>query len=297
VIEGVRALGAPYGGAVRLIVTSSNSGGLSALILATDTATAPDPVARTGARVVHSGQFREWGGANSFTATGAAYQAMDLSTDDLPDDTAVYYHVFEMLPLGSYGPRLLVSATPGCVRQATVVLIRDMVRSRLAYHTKRGIRDGVLPAMRVIPILEQEVLEEGFSLPAILLKESSSPNPGAETIGKGPEDWNDLFDGHAYREYTHATNARVDLLVLSNNPEERGLLEKFLHGVLTQDIDYFQAAGLEGVDIQRSIRHDVDPAGANYYNIELTVSGTANMRVREELTYAVTDNIARAENG
>lgn len=288
-ILALSAVPAPYGGAVRLTVSSSDPDSEHALVLATGTPAVPDPVTRDQARTVHYGRLTmHAGGLRRSVGTtqrvSGMYTVMDLDTRELPDLTPVFYHAFTLLPGGGYGPPVSVSATPACVRQAAVLLARDLVRARLEYHLDRGVRDGALPGRtNVIPVLEQEVLEEGFNLPAVLLKESASPAPGSETVGKGGDTHLDVHDGSYRREYRHTVNARVDLLVLSQNAEERALLEKYLHGVLVMDVDYYDAAGLEGAEVMRSTRHDVDPSGANYYTVELTVSGVLTIAVTEHL--------------
>ena len=168
-----------------------------------------------------------------------------------------------------------------------MTLVRDLVKGRINYHLERGVRDGALPKnMPVVPVLEQEVLEEGYDLPAVLIKESSTPNPSVETIGHDGTMWQDVFDGKGRRELIHGTNVRIDLLVLTASPDERAFLESYLHGVCLADLDYYLAAGLEGVEVQRNGRHDVDPAGHHYYSVELTLTGTWSIRVIEELATA-----------
>lgn len=279
---------APYGGAVKLTLTSDQPGDEYALILATDSPTPPNPVARGGARVVHEGRLPMHAGARvlPFSATqtiiravSASYLALDLQTRELPDGATVHYHCYSVLASG-YGPPLSVQAVPGCVRRAAVTLARDLVKARLEYHLARGQRDGSLPGGRVIAVLEMETLEEGFNLPAVLIKESASPAPSAETVGKGGESYQ-LPGGQWQRETTHQTQARVDLLVLTPDPELRALLEAYLHGIFEIDIDYYQAAGLENAEVSRNIQHTVDPAGTNYYSVELTLTGTLPITVIE----------------
>lgn len=282
---------APYGGAVRLTFSSDQLSDEYALILASNDAAAPNPVTREGCRVVHEGRLLMYGGALRVPLNlvqvirpGTMYTALDLSSRDLPDGYTVYYHIWTMRPGQTFGSYHMVKATPSNVRRAAVMLARDTVRQRLDYHFDRAIeRRELPPTISVVQVLELESLERGFDLPAVLVKESVSPSPQAEQIGKGGEPYRDS-EGRWIHEYTHQTSARIDLLVLCADPELRSVLERFLHGACLADLDYYHAAGLENVQVSRNTRHDVDSASVNYFGVEITLTATIPVTVQEAMS-------------
>ncbi len=282
-----QAIPAPSGGAVKLIL--GHVGDLAALILATNAPTPPDSVTRAGARVVHQGRVRLRENSNPHAPR---FYVMDLNTDALPDGEVVYYHAFEQLPDGTHRPAVTVSCTPRCLRQAVVLLMRDLVKPRLRYHLTRGIHEGALTDWfqgNPVQVFEQEVRAQGVPLPAIFIKETATPAPDAETIGKAGGEYLEL-DGTATREYRHAFNTRVDVLLLCGNAVDRAQLEQYVEGALLQDLDYYQHGGIENPQVSRFPRHDLDDGGAEYYTCEFTLQGTTYARVVETLTWGVTDN-------
>lgn len=289
----------PHGGAVQLQLSGANL--THALILATATPDTPDPITRDNSRLIHTGALRhpvkpwhitlETPGINH-------WQVLDLDTKHLPDQVTVYYHTFEITDAG-YGTPITVQATPRCLMTTVVPLLRDLLRPRIEYHIKRGLTDQTIHSTAgTIELLEQETLEEGYNIPVILIKESCTPAPQHDTVGKGRMgEWVDSLTGEATREYQEHYNCRADILILTDSPDDRANLGKYLHGVLQQDLKYFQAAGIQDPEIQRFDRHDKDPqTGRNLWYSEITFSATLHVTTTEELLYKVTDNQSHAHS-
>jgi len=274
----------PSGGAVRLELTTTLEEP-SALIVATSSPVAPTDPHDPLLRVIHSGPLRYPSGM--LTGPGFHYQVLDLDTASLPDGENVYYHAYDWP--GPASRPLTVKVTPQCLRDAVVLLARDILKPRLTYHLDRGLASGAikLPAGQDIPVLEQEVRIQGEQMPAIYLKESANPNPNYDTVGKLAGQWMDAQDGTAHRDTQHAYSTRLDMLLLCGTPGQRASLEKYLHGVLIQDLDYWQMSGFEAVTISRFDRHDLDPGGVNIYSAELTFECTIYLRIIEQLTYTM----------
>lgn len=289
-ISALTAIPAPSGGAVRLLI-HSNIERPKVLILATTAPEAPEPYADIEprpqhapdiimpVRLVYSGELLNT--ASYHVKHGRhVYIVMDLDSDALPDGQDVHYHLFEEGSGGIYGPPLSISIVPSCARSAAALIARQLVMRRLRYHIGRALADGTLPYDN-IPILEQEVREEGEDIPAILVKETATPNPNAETVGHQGERIQHP-DGSQTAVTRFAYNVRVDILGLTDNPSDRLTLEKFFKAVFVQDIDYYQHAGVEGPTFSFFPNHTIGMEGTDEYTVETTFEGTVYTRVFEE---------------
>lgn len=277
----------PFGGAARLLLTSSTPDAY-ALVLASADPTPPPPSPGDGRRVVHQGRLR-----HRAAGDGHVFQVLDLDTDSLPDGEDVFYHVYTLVDPTPAAP-LTVKVTPRCLRTAIAQLIRDLVKPRLRYHLKRGQDSGAIREFDApIAIYEQEVRNDGPNLPAIFIKESASPDPSAETIGKGgAAPYRDLHAGVSQREMRHAFRTRLDVLLLCANPDDRANLSRFLMPTFLADLEYYMHAGIENPQVSRTDRHDIDPeAGTDLYATEITLTGTTYVNVVEELSYTVPDGV------
>lgn len=285
-ILALSSLPAPSGGAVRLTVHCA-SPDTYALVLASADPEAPDPTYQAGARKVYGGKlrYRQPPGGSSFRRAPHAFLVMDLDSGELPDGETVFYHVFELYADGSYGPPITISAQPACARSAAVTVARDVVKKRLRYHLARAVEAGIAPNVYEIPILEQEMRAEGQPLPAVFVKERVSPNPAADTVGHQAGEYVDAHHPEGVREFRFEYRASVDLLVLSDSPDERTDLESFLRGALDADRELLMLAGLENPSISSFTRHDVDDAaGTDVYGSEISVECGITTRVTEAVT-------------
>ncbi len=292
-LQALTAIPAPSGGAVKIVLYFDHKDAY-ALILASETPHAPDPHATAGVRTIHAGRLRN-SQADGSGLGSHAYQQWDFNSASLQDGEPVFYHAFEMDPAGNFGPPLTVSAVPDCARSAVVVIARDVLRQRLSYHLARAIRDELVVGVEEIPVVEQEVREEGLPLPAIFMRESVNPDPSAETVGHMVGVHRDAHTPDGVKEYRFAYQVRIGLLLLCDNPDDRTNLERYLAGALDADRDLFPQMGLEAPVMSRFTRHDVDEgAGVDTYGSEMDVSCTVYTRVLEDMARATPDVARRA---
>ena len=282
-LRALTAIPAPSGGAVKIVLHFDHASA-HALVLGSLSAAPPAPTATAGVRTIHSGRLTTPNGDTS--GTGAhAFQVYDFQSASLPDGETVFYHAFEELPGGGYGAALSVSVVPDCARSAVVVIARDVLRERLTYYLARAVRDELVVGTVEIPVVEQEVREEGLPLPAIFMRESVNPDPSAETVGPLGGVHRDAHTPDGVKEYRFAYAVRIGLLLLCDNPDDRTNLERYLAGCLDADRDLFPSMGLEAPVMSRFTRHDVDEAGGvDTYGSEMDVSCTVYTRVLESLS-------------
>ncbi len=283
-IYAITALPAPSGGAVRIQLHTTQPDQY-ALILATAHPDAPDPTFQADARKVHGGRMRYRSAAGTNALAPYLYTVFDLRADALPDGETVYYHAYEMHPDGTFGAPITVPAEPRCVRNAVVTIARDILRQRVAYHLKRAVQEGIAPHVYEIPLLEQEVRQEGQPLPAVYMKERVMPNPSADTVGHQGGSYTDAHNPKGVKEYRFEYRATVDFLLLSLSPDERTDLEAFLRGALDADRELMLAAGLEAPTISAFTRHDVEEdSGSDLYGSEISIEAGITTRVSEAVS-------------
>jgi len=215
-------------------------------------------------------------------------QALDLDRE--LELGPVYYHLFATPDRGAsfLGPVTVSvdAATPS--RTAASFATRDLVRPRLDYHLARFVDEGrIQPAAGYVPVLEQESLAKDDPLPAVLIKEAIIPTTYG--IGQHRGEWVDNGDGTAYREFAYRYRARLDMLVVSENPAERTELANALHDALLTDQPLLETVGYRGLTIQRMTHAAPSPEGFMVYGEEITLDGEVEMVAREELRYAVAE--------
>lgn len=290
-LKALTAIPAPSGGAVKLVLYFDVEHAY-ALVLASQTAQAPAPESAGNARTVHAGRLKS--PHEPGQGSPHAFQVWDFESSQLPDGEALFFHAYEITPDGNYGPALTVTVVPDCARSAVVVIARDRLRKRLEYHLARAIRDELVVGVTEIPVVEQEVREEGLPLPAIFMRESVNPDPSAETVGHLVGKYHDAHSPDGVKVYQFAYAARIGLLLLCDNPDDRTNLEQFLRGALDADRDLFPAMGLEAPNFSSFTRHDVDEsAGVDTYGSEMDVSCTVYTQITEALS-SVRPDVARA---
>lgn len=196
----------------------------------------------------------------------------------------VYYFA---RPWGGTGDWLTVRVDASRpVRRALVGVARDLVRPRLEWHLSRLAAEGTIPAhWGQIPILEQSALAKDDPLPVILLKELISPI--GTGIGMRRGEWKDLGNGRLYHEYSWRYRARVDMLILAENPAERTELANLVHGLILVDQPLLEDRGYRAIEVSRLTQMDFDPSGFPVFGEEITVDGEIEVVVREEALYAV----------
>ncbi|MHA0048664.1 hypothetical protein [Deinococcus sp. PEB2-67] len=276
----------PYGGAMRLQLLAPEHA--TVLILATTDGYVPTGRGDPNARVVHDDVLR-WPTQPVLTWQPAPagqgwYQVLDLDTAALIDGEAVTYTVF--------APDLKVSGsgTPQCLLRTAAVLIRDIIRPRIEYHLQRALAARQFGTVTDIPVLEREALEKGHAIPAILLKERAVPDlsSGGETIGKGGQEVT-LPGGVVGREFIRGARCTLDAFVLTDNPQHRATVGKWLYEVLHQDLPYFEAAGLSGTTVSRTDVHSVQP-GMNVFGSEVTLECLTQIVTTQDVPERVADN-------
>lgn len=172
------------------------------------------------------------------------------------------------------------------LRQALVGVARDLVRPRLEWHLSRLLQAGEIPERwGQLPILEQSTLAKDDPLPALLLKEMLSPIGSGIGLYRG--EWKDQGDGKLYREYSWRYRARIDLLLLAENPAERTELANLIHGLILVDQPLLEDRGYRGLEVSRMTQMDFDPSGFPVFGEEITLDGEIELVVREEAVYSV----------
>lgn len=284
---------------MRLIVRPASAGGAVLLyfqvqedklplIVATGSATPPSTPLTSGRRVVNPDQrLHPTSNPVAILTTGDWYQVLD--TDRTLRSGLVYYHLFAM------DSSSVVSSTAHITQSADarasfvkshVPIIRDFVRSRLEYHFDRAILDGLVqPALNNIPVLERKSLARDEPLPCCTIQEYWSPD-GESSIGHG-----NTFSGDK-REKRRVYRVRIDLMVLSENPNQRTVLGAYLHECLEQDFELFSLAGYRIAQPQRSSQDAIQESGDVLYGEEINIDGTVEVYTLHDLRYTATDNLA-----
>lgn len=292
-IHALASLPAPSGGAVRLTIYSDDPD-TYALVLASDSATPPDPTYQDSCRRVFGGKLVQTHRAIQ-PVPKAPYQFMvlDLDSAALFDNEEVFYHVYEIRPDDKYDQPISIVAVPRCARTAAVTLARDIVKKRLIYHCRRALAEGIVQRYGIdeIQVLEQEQRTEGAPIPAVYIKERVNPNPSAETVGNQGEYHKD--SRNAWREFIYQYNAAVDILVLTDNASERTDLERFLRGALDADREIWLAAGIENAEISSFTGHQIDAAGVDCYTAEISLTGGITTRITETRTQLQPELVTR----
>lgn len=284
-----RAIAAPSGAAARLIV--GMPAGATALVVATTTATPPDPTALTASdRVVIDASTDLRPSAWPFEAAathGLAYwQTLDLDTS--LRGTITHYHAWVTTDGVREGPVTVEVDARDPVRHAVMTVARDLFRERIEYHLARAVTAGtLLPRAGYVPVLERETLNTNDPIPVVLLRETISPTM-MEGIGKDRRgDVLDASTGKRYREEVHRYRCRIDLLAISENPTERGVLAKVIHEGLLSDFTLLEDVGYREMSIQRLMQSGSGPEGYWQFAEELAIDGIVEAVTREELRYTV----------
>lgn len=274
------AFPSPSGAAVRLVFGLAP--GQTPHVRATPS---PDPL-DPGGRDVVTPSTRTFPALPPFKALEAPALEYRQHLDLHPSlaEGPVYYH---LRPWGENAPWVSVQVDASRpLRTALVGVARDLLRPRLEWHLSRFVAEGRLrPALGYVPILEQSALAKDDPLPAILLKEMLAPT-GAP-IGTARGEWRDAGAGKVYREYAWRYRARVDLLVLSENPSERTELANLVHGAVLVDQPLLEDRGWRGLEVSRAMQMAFDPSGFPVFGEEITVDGEIEVVVREEARYAM----------
>lgn len=239
-ITHVRAIPSAFGGLVQLNVQATSDPQMR--IFRTTT---PAPPAMMGpGHKVFEGKAKET--AFDVLAQTEVYTILDLDFLNLPDGEKVYYHIFDLSAPAM--PAKTVSCTPGCAMSTSMKLLKDIVKPRIVYHLRRGLRQQLFTLSEDttdIPVLAGSGFYQGIPLPALTLRETVTANPSGETIGlNGPK----LESGGTLR---HSSRGRVDLMLYTLNPEEQATLAPFIHSMLLQDRNLFHQLGLIGMTINR----------------------------------------------
>jgi hypothetical protein len=173
-------------------------------------------------------------------------------------------------------------------RQALVGVARDLLRPRLEWHLARAVQEGrIRPALGYVPILEKHALAKDDPLPTILVKESITPI--GIPIGMNRGEWQPASPGQAFRENSYHYRAKVDLLILSENPSERTELANLVHGAILVDQPLLEDRGWRGIEVARFTDMALDPAGFPVFAEEISVDGELTFVVREEMVYSVSE--------
>lgn len=259
--------GAPSTVAVRIIASTSATPPADPLTLAAHERTLVEP----GTLALPSAPL-----TRLMAEDGLTYmQVMDVHPT--LGTSVVYYHLFGD---GVLTVTVSVDAREPYV-QAEVDATRDMLRDRIEYHLRRMVRDNLVkPRAGYIPVLEQESMARDDPMPAVLLKETMTPS-GEEGIGKHTGE----TETEVHRAYRY--RARVDLLILSDNPAERTRLANRLHEALLMDMPMLEGAGWRGLAVQRSMRSGTTPEGMLIFAEEVTMDGIVEFLTRETKRYTV----------
>lgn len=245
-------------------------------------ATAPTDVHDPSLRKVFHGRLRNETD-NDFYKAPYAFQLLDIDSSALKDGEAVYYHVYEKNG-NAYEHPLSIECTPVRMREAVAQIARDALKKRLRYHLDYAVESGVITGCYHVPILEQEVREEGEEIPAIYLKERVNPQPQMNTVGNQAGHYIDKDHAKGAREFHYSYSSTVDIFVLTDNPEQRTDLEQFLRGALDSDRELYLALGLEAPQFSAFTRHDVDEqAGTDIYASEISMNCTTTVRISEKV--------------
>lgn len=284
-----RAIAAPSGAAARLIV--GMPAGSTALVVATTSGTPPDPDALTSTDRVVADASTDWRPSVWPFEAAASHaltygQMLDLHTS--LRGTITHYHAWVTTPAGTEGPVTQEVDARDPARTAVMHVARDLFRERIEYHIARAVTADILnPNAGYIPVLERETLNTNDPIPAILLRETISPTM-LEGIGKDRRgDVLDAATGKRYREEVHRYRARIDLLAISENPVERGLIAKVLHEGLLVDFALLEDVGYREMSIQRMMQSGNGPEGYWQFAEEIAIDGIIEAVTREEHRYTV----------
>lgn len=274
------AFPAPSGAAVRLVFGLPP--GQAPHVRATPS---PDPL-DPGGRDVVTPSTRTFPAEPPFIAreAPALEYRQHLDLNPALEAGPLWYHLRPWESTGEWVSLQVDASRP--LRTALVGVARDLLRPRLEWHLARAVAEGRLrPALGHVPILEQNALAKDDPLPVILLKEMLAPVGVPVGLHRG--EWKDLGSGRAYREYAWRYRARVDLLILSENPAERTDLANLVHGAVLVDQPLLEDLGWRGLEVSRATEMAFDPAGFPVFGEEVTVDGEIEAVVREELRYAM----------
>lgn len=284
-----RAIAAPSGAAARLILGMPE--GATALVIATTTATAPNPDApgSTDRTVVNAStdlRPSTWPFEALATHGLTYWQTLDLDT--ALRGTVTTYHAWITSDGTREGPISVTVDARNPVRNAIMHVARDLFRERIEYHLARAVTAGTLtPRAGYVPVLERETLNTNDPIPVVLLRETISPTM-MEGIGKDRRgDVLDPATGKRYREEVHRYRARIDLLAISENPTERGVLAKVIHEGLLVDFALLEEIGYREMSIQRLMQSGNGPEGYWQFAEELAIDGIIEAVTREEKQYTV----------
>jgi hypothetical protein len=282
-----RAAAAPSGAAARLILGMPAGG--TPLVIATLSSTPPDPNALgAGDRIVIDATTplapSTWPFEARATHGLTYHQYLDLDTSLA--GTITHYHAWVTSGTGSDGPITQEVDARAPTRTAVVSVVRDLIRARLDYHLTRAVASNRLrPRSGYVPILQVEALHKDDPLPCLLMKEALSPT-NLEGIGKHRGE-RTAANGDRYVEEVHRYRCRIDLLALSENPEERTILANVVHEALLVDRTLLEDAGMREPTMQRLMRSATTPEGRWQFAEDISLDSIVEAVTEERMQYRV----------
>lgn len=301
ILETIYAVPLTYGGAVQLVIPAPEGTHVRVIASINPTApTDPDSVTKTQygkiatERLIFQGEltYKEY----SFTNANQTptWQVLDLESQYLNDATNMYYYIYAYdFDLNAYEAPVSVLAIPNCLSSSEMCLARDVIKARLRYHLDRAVSNGELPEFNddgsYIPIEERAALADDHALPIILIKERVVPSGRPETIGHLNDCYVDKLTGITYQEESRLVRSVTEMLILTDQPEQRTILQTFIHKTLVQDLPYYHELGWQEPRVSSSDRPELQ-GNKMLMAAEVSMEAEGEIIIKRQLTVRLAED-------